>query len=154
MANVYSNSKIKVFLVVNLNVDKLLKGKLLQKQVFADVFQKKYSKNFAKFTGKLVSWSLFFIKLQGMKFCNFIKKRLQHRCFLVNIVKLLRTAVFLEHLRCLKSVFSRYEFHCITQLVKGAIYCLPFSEFETPTSHQNQEIVHQKQHSKFLILLA
>ena len=76
MANVYSNSKIKVFLVVNLNVDKLLKGKLLQKQVFADVFQKQYSKNFANFTGKLVSWSLSFIKLQGLKFCNFIKKRL------------------------------------------------------------------------------
>ena len=30
--------------------------------------------------------------------CNFIKKRLQHRCFPVNIAKLLRTAFFIEHL--------------------------------------------------------
>ena len=31
--------------------------------------------------------------------CNCIKKRLQHRCFLVNIVKFLRTTYFEEHLR-------------------------------------------------------
>ena len=33
------------------------------------------------FTGKHLSWSLFLIKLQSLKACNFIKKRLQHRCF-------------------------------------------------------------------------
>ena len=36
-------------------------------------------KNFAIFTGKLQD-------------CNFIKNRLQHRCFLLNIAKCLRTA--------------------------------------------------------------
>ena len=30
--------------------------------------------------------------------CNFIKKRLQHRCFNKNIVKFLRTDSFIEHL--------------------------------------------------------
>ena len=32
---------------------------------------------------------------------NFIKKRLQHRCFLVNVVKLLRTAFLLDQLQWL-----------------------------------------------------
>ena len=39
---------------------------------------------FAIFTGKHLCWSLFLIKLTA---CNFIKKRLQHRCFPVNIAK-------------------------------------------------------------------
>ena len=30
--------------------------------------------------------------------CNFIKKRLRHRCFNKNIVKFLRTDSFIEHL--------------------------------------------------------
>ena len=33
-----------------------------------------------------------------LKACDFIKKRLQHRCFPVNIAKFLRTAFFIEHL--------------------------------------------------------
>ena len=33
--------------------------------------------------------------------CNFLKKRLQHRCFPVNIAKYLRTPFFTEHLRWL-----------------------------------------------------
>ena len=45
------------------------------------------------FSGKYLSWSLFLIK--------FIKNRLQHRCFPVNIVKFLRTAFFIERLRWL-----------------------------------------------------
>ena len=36
-------------------------------------------KNFSKFTGKQLCWSLFLIKLKA---CSFIKKRLQHMCFL------------------------------------------------------------------------
>ena len=51
--------------------------------------------NFAIFTGKQLCWSLLLIKLQLLiKACNFIKSRLQHRCFLVNIAKFLRTAFF------------------------------------------------------------
>ena len=42
-------------------------------------------KNFAIFTGKHLCKSQFFIKLQTWK----IKKRLQHRCFPVSIVKIL-----------------------------------------------------------------
>ena len=34
-----------------------------------------------------------FNKVAGLQCCNFIKKRLQHRCFPVNIAKFLRTAI-------------------------------------------------------------
>ena len=67
-------------------------------------------KNFAIFTGKKLWWSFFLITLQAsvakhtlkilqceyrkifkiclvLEVCNFIKKRLQHRCFPVNIAK-------------------------------------------------------------------
>ena len=40
-----------------------------------------------------------FNKVADPKFYNFIKKRLQHRCFPVNIAKFLKTPYFEEHLR-------------------------------------------------------
>ena len=46
-------------------------------------YKKNVHKNFGIFTGKHLHWSLFLIKLQA------IKKRLQHRCFPVNIAKCL-----------------------------------------------------------------
>ena len=42
-----------------------------------------------------VSESLF-NKVVGIQTCNFIKERLQHRCFTANIVKFLRTALFIR----------------------------------------------------------
>ena len=49
--------------------------------------QKAVLKNFAIFTGRHLCWSLFLIN------GNFIKKRLQHSCFPVNIVKFIRTLI-------------------------------------------------------------
>ena len=48
--------------------------------------------------------------IAGLKGCRFIEKRLQHRRFPVNIVKLLRTFFFVEHLRwlLLNSFYSKY----------------------------------------------
>ena len=52
------------------------------------VFCKKcVSKNFAKFTGKHMSWSLFFNKVAGFRPATFLKKRHQHRHFPVNFAK-------------------------------------------------------------------
>ena len=51
-------------------------------------------KDFTIFTRKPLCWSLILIKPATLL------KRLQHRCFLVNIVKFLRK-IFLEHLRWL-----------------------------------------------------
>ena len=49
-----------------------------------EVFCKKStSKNLAKFTGKHLCWP---------EACNFIKKRLYHKCFPVNFAKFLRTS--------------------------------------------------------------
>ena len=47
-------------------------------------------KNFAIFTEKHLYCSLFLMKLKA---CNFIKKRLQQKCFPVNIAKFLRTPI-------------------------------------------------------------
>ena len=46
-------------------------------------------KNFVIFTGKHLYWNLF-LEFQA---CNFIKKRLQHRCFPVKIAKFWRTYI-------------------------------------------------------------
>ena len=43
-------------------------------------------KNFAKFAAKHLWWSLFLIQLKASA-CNFVQKKLQHRCFLVNFAK-------------------------------------------------------------------
>ena len=42
-----------------------------------------------------------FSKVAALKACNFIKKRPQHRCFLVNIAKLIRTAFCMKDIRWL-----------------------------------------------------
>ena len=39
-----------------------------------------------------------FNKSAGLQVCNFMKKRLQHRCFPVNIAKYLRTAFYIDYL--------------------------------------------------------
>ena len=57
--------------------------------------KKSVLKNFAIFTGKLPT-------------CNFFKKRLQHRCFPLNIANVLRTpAFFEEHLLTAASDFLK-----------------------------------------------
>ena len=50
-----------------------------------------------------------FNKVTGLKACNFIKKRLQHRSFPVNIAKLLRTPTFTPHVAAsiISSIGSR-----------------------------------------------
>ena len=50
-------------------------------------------KNFATFTEKHLCWILFINKNPGLQTCNFIKKRLQHRCFLDSTAKFFRTTI-------------------------------------------------------------
>ena len=56
-------------------------------QVF---FEKAVLKNIAIFTGKHLCWSLFLSENVSLQSYNFIKKRLQHRCFPVKIAQFLR----------------------------------------------------------------
>ena len=59
------------------------------------VFYKKViRKIFTIFTEKPLCWSLFLNKNAGLQCWNFIKKRLLHRFFPVNIARFLRTPVF------------------------------------------------------------
>ena len=55
-------------------------------------------RNFSKLRGKHLCQSLFFSKVVNLRSATLLKKRLSHRCFLVDFVKFLRTAFFVEHL--------------------------------------------------------
>ena len=58
-------------------------------QMFSKTILLKY---FAIFTGKHLYWSLFLIQFQDWRPVFLFKKRLQHRCFSVNIAQSLRMA--------------------------------------------------------------
>ena len=49
-----------------------------------------------------------FNKSAGMKPCNFIKKKLLHRCFPVNFVKFFKNIYFEKHKRRAASVLTRF----------------------------------------------
>ena len=52
-------------------------------------------KNFASFTGKHLYWS-YNTCITGLQPANFLKKRLQHKCFSVEFAKLLRTLILMN----------------------------------------------------------
>ena len=58
-------------------------------------------KIFSKFTGKQLCEGLFFNKATCLRPATFLKKRLRHKCFPVNIVKFFRTASLIGNLRSL-----------------------------------------------------
>ena len=64
-----------------------------QKHPFADVLQKRCSKKFRNIERKTTELESLFNKVAGLGL-QFIKKRLQRRCFPLNIAKFLRTAFF------------------------------------------------------------
>ena len=65
--------------------------------------------NFAKFTGKYLSWSLYFKKVVGLRPESLFKKRLQHRCFPLNLVQFFKNSFFKEHLWWLL-LYKRFTF--------------------------------------------
>ena len=66
-------------------------------------------KNFANFTGKHQCWSLFLD-------CNFIKKRLQHRCFPMKFAKFLRIPILKNICERLLLKISNYQVFCMVAL--------------------------------------
>ena len=71
-----------------------------QKQSFADVLQNRCSYNFSKFRSKTLVLELMFNEFGGLHtFSIFIKRILQHRCFPMKFMKILRTPFFTEHIR-------------------------------------------------------
>ena len=86
-------------------------------------------KNFAIFTGKHLCWSLLFNKTPA----TLLKKRLQHRCFPVNIAKILR-AFFLEHFRWLLLKILRianFSNSCSYNMVSDLQVCINGSQSES-----------------------
>ena len=70
----------------------------LQKQSSGGVlFLKGVLKSLTKFTEKHLCQSVFLNKVAGLRHVTFLKKRLWHRYFLVNLAKFLRTPFFTEH---------------------------------------------------------
>ena len=65
-------------------------------------------KDFVRFTGKHLCWSLFLIKLQA---CKSIEKRLKHWCFPLHVSKFLRTPILITLLFSnlfVSDVFSQF----------------------------------------------
>ena len=79
-------------------------------------------KNFATFTGKQLSWSLFLIKLQVWRPATLLKKTLQHSCFPVNIAKFLRT----PHLKntCERVFLTLANFRWTCLYFRSSLACL------------------------------
>ena len=66
------------------------------------------------------------------KACNFIKKRLWHRCFLVNFAKFLRTPFFTEH----PAYFAFYSFAICWNFQNGFIKLRQHHLFSWSWSHK------------------
>ena len=69
-----------------------------QKQLFPDVLQNRCSLKVRHIHRITTVQKSLFNKAAGLKAFNFIKKRLQHSCFSVNIAKSLNTAFFIENI--------------------------------------------------------
>ena len=70
-------------------------------------YKKVVFKNFTIFTGTRLCWGLFFNQVIGLQFCNFFKKRVQHRCFLWIFGKYFRLAI-------LKNICERQLLDCFS----------------------------------------
>ena len=71
-----------------------------------------------------------FNKVAGLEACSFIKKRLQHICFPVNIVKFLRIVFFIEHLW-----WMSFGIHDLTSLSGHEQICFSRLSFRRYFSH-------------------
>ena len=72
-----------------------------QKQQFTEVFRNRCSYKFRNIHRKTSMLESPSDKVVGLNTCNFTEKRLQHRCFLMDIAKFLRATFFIEYLRWL-----------------------------------------------------
>ena len=86
----FSSPKDQFFFIIvkrHSKINKLLRTKRIIRSSCSLMFFKiDVLKNFLTCKGKRQCWSLFSINLQA---CNFIKKRLQNRCYPANITKIL-----------------------------------------------------------------
>ena len=74
-----------------------------------------------------------FNKVASLQACNFIKKRLQYRCFPVNIAKDLWTAFYTEHFWWLLLKNMSIQYACYVRFTRGLLQLL-FTFFYWKTS--------------------
>ena len=92
-------------------------------------YKKDVLKNFAKATWEHLCQSLFVNKVAGLRPVTLFKKRLCHRCFLVNFKKILRLPFFIEHLLwlVLSMIYRSSPLHCQIR----SVFCSIFSRIRT-----------------------
>ena len=62
----------------------LIRGDKVFRGSYYKTMRKGVLKNFAKFTGKPLCWSIFLNKVEGLSPAILFIKRIQHRCFRIN----------------------------------------------------------------------
>ena len=75
-------------------------------------------------TGKNLCWFLLFNKVEGLQVCNCIKKRLQHRCFPLNIAEFLKTLI-------LKNICEPPVFTGLTRFTPMFLFLYPLGKSRT-----------------------
>ena len=80
-------------------------------------------KNLAIFKGKHLCCSLFFKKVAGLTPAILLKNRLQHRCFLGNIEKFLRTAFYIVQLLWLLLKAGSSFYICVLHCFQSLLMC-------------------------------
>ena len=81
---------------------------------------------FAKFTGKQLFERIFLNKVAGLRPPTLLKKRLWHRCFLMNFAKFLRILILTERLWwlllwCIVIYFTKYEDCNLCKLILNSV---------------------------------
>ena len=91
---------VKVYLLlINYFVKKTINGLAIFRSSHQRCFMKNGAlKNFPKFSEKHLYQSLLFNKSACLRSATLVKKRLCHRCFLMDFAKILRTSFFIEYL--------------------------------------------------------
>ena len=87
--------------------------------------------NLAKIHRKKSVLECLFIKVIGLQACNFNKKRLQQRCFPVNIAKFQKTCILRDICKRLLLIFERYISITPTFISSVCYALLPFWKLVT-----------------------
>ena len=109
----------------------------IQKQWFTNL-RHKCSEKFRKFHWKTIALESLLNKVAGPDERNFIKKRLQHRCFPLKFAKFLRTS------------FSKYtsDIHLPLRIIKSDNL---FKDFSTTSPTHNKSLITCNSHNDKLI---
>ena len=94
--NIFKNlSPLRILLYKYFSIWEILKNysTIFRSSHWRCSIKKAILKNFVIFTGKYLCRGLFFNKVANHQACNFIKKRLQHRYYIVNIGKFIRRPI-------------------------------------------------------------